>query len=172
MGKLVNHTFRKAAVRDIPQLIALAREIWLPTFSVYFTKSELNSLFSGMYNTEKITSDLSNPQYAYFIVEDFSQKGIGYFATAINAEYLKLDKIYVSPILQGRGIGKWIFDEVVSQAQDNNLHFIRLNVNRRNSPAIAFYKKLGFTIVESIDIPGPNGFVYDDYVMEFALKKS
>ena len=169
MGKLVNQTFRKANVADIPQLIALAKEIWLPTFSVYFSESELSSLFSGMYNTERITADLQNPQYGFYIVEDFAQKKIGYFAVVIKADYLKLDKIYVSLKLQGRGIGKWIFNEVIRQARNSNLHSIRLNVNRRNEAAIAFYKKLGFNIIGSEDNPGPYGFVYDDFVMEYSL---
>lgn len=169
MGQLVNYTYRKAQVADIPGLIDLAKEIWLPTFSVYFSESELNSLFAGMYNSKKISSDIQDPQYAYYIVEDSAQKRVGYFATAIKSDYLKLDKIYVSPILQGQGIGRWIFEEIVQQAQDNKLVSIRLNVNRRNTPAINFYKKLGFQIIRSEDIPGPNGFVYDDFVMEIVV---
>lgn len=169
MGQLVNLNFRKAAVADIPQLIELAKEIWLPTFAIYFSEKELNSLFSGMYNSDKITSDLQNPQYAFYIVENSAQKSVGYFATTINSDYFKLDKIYVSPNLQGQGIGKWIFDEIVRQAGDHSLDSIQLNVNRRNAPAIAFYKKLGFIITRSEDIPGPNGFIYDDFVMEFGV---
>ena len=169
MGQLVDLRFKKAVVADIPQLIELAKEIWLPTFAVYFTESELNSLFSGMYNTEKITADLENPHYAFYIVENSAQKSVGYFATSIKSDYLKLDKIYVSPNLQGQGIGKWIFNEIVRQARDRSLGMIQLNVNRRNAPAIAFYQKLGFIIIRSEDIPGPNGFIYDDFVMEFEV---
>ncbi|NEN23886.1 GNAT family N-acetyltransferase [Cryomorpha ignava] len=171
MGHLVNLTFRKAFVADIPQLIDLAKEIWLPTFAVYFSETELNSLFSGMYNTDRITADLQNPHYALHIVENTAQKPVGYFATAIKPTYLKLDKIYVSPKLQGQGIGKWIFDEIVRQAREQSLDSIQLNVNRRNAPAISFYKKLGFKIIRSEDIPGPNGFVYDDFVMEFEVSE-
>lgn len=169
MGELVNLNYRKAGVADIPQIIALAEEIWLPTFAVYFSEAELNSLFSGMYNTARITADLQNPQYALYIVENSAHNSVGYFATAIKSDCLKLDKIYVSPKLQGQGIGKWLFDEIVKQALGYSLGSIQLNVNRRNSPAIGFYQKLGFIITRSEDIPGPNGFIYDDFVMEFVV---
>lgn len=169
MGQLVGLKKVKAGLDEIPRIIDLAKEIWLPTFSVYFSLEELHSLFAGMYNTTKLTSDLQNSHYALHIVENSGQNPVGYFATALKPGFLKLDKIYVSPNLQGKGIGRWIINEVIEEARKNNLKKIQLNVNRRNVPAIQFYRKTGFTIIRSEDIPGPNGFVYDDYVMEYSV---
>ena len=158
----------EANTSHIPQIIALAKAIWLPTFSAYFSENELNSLFTGMYNRQKLETLLQNKNYQFWIVENRAHS-VGYFATEIYPEFLKLDKIYVSPEMQRQGIGKWIFEDIMSYAQTKGIKQIQLNVNRRNTPAIDFYKNLGFVILKSEDIPGPNGFVYDDYVMTLKL---
>lgn len=162
---MVNLTKTKAGIGHIHQIIDLAKEIWLPAFSPYFSEKELLSLFQGMYNPEKILADIQNPLYTFYIVENSQQVCVGYFATYSHSEYLKLDKIYVANTLKRQGIGKWMYNEIIEQARSQHFHKIILNVNRRNEPAIAFYKNLGFTILREEDIPGPNGFIYDDYVM-------
>ena len=162
---MVNLTKTKAGVEHISQIIDLAKEMWLPAFSPYFSEKELLSLFEGMYNYEKILKDIQNPLYEFFIVENGQQLCVGYFATHKQSDLFKLDKIYVSPKLKGQGIGKWMYKQILQQAESSDIHQIVLNVNRRNQPAIAFYENLGFTILREEDIPGPNGFIYDDYVM-------
>ena len=166
---MVSLSKRKAGIDDIPLIIDLAKEIWLPAFSPYFTEKELSSLFQGMYNSEKIIKDILNPNYEFYIVENSQQLRVGYFATYRHPDFLKLDKIYVAPNLKGHGIGKWMYAEILQQAKLNHFQKIVLNVNRRNQPAIAFYKNLGFIIVKEEDIPGPNGFIYDDYIMEVEI---
>lgn len=162
---MVNLTKTKAGVEHIPHIIELAKEIWLPAFSPYFSEKELNSLFQGMYNSEKIIKDIQNPLYEFYIVENSQRLCVGYFATFNYPNFLKLDKIYVAEKFKGQGIGKWMYNEILQQARLQHFHKIRLNVNRRNNPAIDFYKNLGFTILREENILGPNGFVYDDYVM-------
>ena len=45
---------------------------------------------------------------------------------------------------------------------------IQLTVNKKISDSIAFYKKVGVNIVDSAVMDIGNGFVMDDYVMEFS----
>src|SRR5690554_1349947 len=150
---MVNITKRKADNADIPQIIEVARRIWLPAFSPYFSKKELNSLFQGMYNPEKLLKDLQNLHYEFYFVENSLQMCMGYFATLVQSDSIKLDKLYVHPNLKGQGLGKWIYQTILQQARSQNLHKIELNVNRRNEPAIGFYKSLGFTILKEEDLP-------------------
>lgn len=158
--------FIEAESQEIPQIIDLAEKIWLPSFARYFEQDELNSLFSGMYNPEKLADTLRNSDYQFFFVQDPTGKTIGYFATENQGSTLKLDKIYVDPSLQRQGFGENIYHHIIRLAKEKGATKISLNVNRRNSSAIHFYLKLGFKIVRSEDIPGPNGFIYDDFVME------
>ncbi len=158
--------FSKASLQDIPAIIAIAEKIWLPSFARYFEEYELNSLFSGMYTPQKLLETLNNPAYAFYFVKDEKGSTLGYFAIEMKSQTLKLDKIYVDPTIQRQGLGKIIFQHITELAEQKKAETIALNVNRRNSLAISFYKKLGFEIIRNEDIPGPNGFIYDDYVME------
>lgn len=159
----------KAGFQDIPAIIAIGEKIWLPSFARYFEENELNNLFSGMYNSIKLSQTLKNPAYEFYFVKDENRDDLGYFAIEIKNLILKIDKIYVDPSIQRQGLGKKIYCHITDIAKEKKAKTIALNVNRRNSSAINFYTKLGFTIIRSEDIPGPNGFVYDDYVMEVAV---
>ena len=48
--------------------------------------------------------------------------------------------------------------------------YLHLNVNRKN-PALAFYKKLGYEIIETVDIPFAE-FWLNDYVMAKSINLS
>lgn len=159
-------TISKAHVEDIDEIISLAQKIWKPAFSIYFSEIELNSLFEGMYSHQKLLTLLSDLFYQFFFIE-FDGSRIGYFAVRQNRDHLKLDKIYVDQKFQKQGIGKWVFEKVRLKAIDLGFRQIRLNVNRRNIPAINFYEKLNFSITGEEDIAGPNGFIYDDYIMTY-----
>ncbi len=161
--------FQKAEVSDLPLLYKLAEEIWIPTFAPLFSETQLRALYSGMYNDEKLTRWLNQAENElYFIYSE--ERAIGYFGIEKHPPVLTLDKIYIHPELQGQGLGLQTMVEVELLAVTSDLKRIQLRVNRFNSSAISFYERRQFRIIESIDIPGPDGFVYEDYRMEKVLE--
>lgn len=79
----------------------------------------------------------------------------------------KLQKLYVLPTEQGKGTGKMLLAEVTNLAKQAKWKVLELNVNRKN-PAFNFYKKLGFEIYQTVDIPYKH-FVLNDYVMRKSI---
>ncbi|MEO1763642.1 MAG: GNAT family N-acetyltransferase, partial [Cyanobacteria bacterium J06629_18] len=63
----------------------------------------------------------------------------------------------------GKGIGKQAIQFIKSKF---DIYVIRLTVNKRNYHSIAFYKHIGFEIVDYVEMDIGKGFVMDDYVME------
>ena len=55
-------------------------------------------------------------------------------------------------------------EEVIENALDRQFDSLELNVNR-NNPAIRFYVKLGFHIIDEVDIAIGSGFYMNDYIM-------
>jgi GNAT superfamily N-acetyltransferase len=149
---------------QIPKIIELAKEIWLPTFQPFFTALELQSLFEGMYAPDKLKFWFAQPGNQMFTIgpKDMPE---GYFAFAEKEDKFWLDKIYVHPKIQGTGIGYHTWLWVKDKADKKGYKNVWLRVNRRNQQAINFYLKVGFKIESSVDFEGPNGFVYDDYLM-------
>lgn len=160
------YTLRAVLPSEIPMLIELSKDIWIPAFAPLFTTEEVMALHLGMYTPEVLETWMSQQgHYMYFIEAVDGSERIGYLAVAIESERLKLDKIYVHQRLQGQGIGQWAMGEVIQMAVDASLPEIYLRVNRGNEKAIRFYQKLGFETEAEVDFPAPNGYVYADYVM-------
>jgi GNAT superfamily N-acetyltransferase len=80
----------------------------------------------------------------------------------------KLNKIYILPVQQGKGMGKFIINYIVAAIKPHNAKALQLQVNRSNK-AKDFYEKLGFTIIETADFDIGNGYSMNDYVMELVL---
>lgn len=156
--------YRRASIDDLPLLYRLAREIWIPAFAPLFSKKQLEALYKGMYNDELLTEWLSaEGNEMYFIYE--ADKAIGYAAIEKKGDALKLDKIYIHPDLQGAGRGSEVMYFIEQRAKELQAKEITLRVNRGNDSAIRFYQNRGFEIERSIDFPGPDGYLYEDYLM-------
>jgi ribosomal protein S18 acetylase RimI-like enzyme len=72
------------------------------------------------------------------------------------------------PETQGKGIGRKLIDYIKEISINENDEFLQLTVNRHNK-AKDFYLKYGFKITEEKVFEIGNGYVMDDYVMEFIL---
>jgi diamine N-acetyltransferase len=81
----------------------------------------------------------------------------------------KLDKLYVHPERQRRGIGAALLREVEDWARHQQARRLWLQVNRGNAQAIRAYEKYGFRIIESRVFDIGDGFVMDDHLMEKLL---
>jgi GNAT superfamily N-acetyltransferase len=82
-------------------------------------------------------------------------------------QVFKLHKLYLLPSEQGKGTGKLLIEEVSTQSKNLGGLILELNVNRGNK-AVNFYKKQGFDVQQTLDIPY-HTYVLNDYIMRKAL---
>lgn len=80
----------------------------------------------------------------YMLVEN--NVAFGCFCLIESDESLMLQRMYVEPAMQGRGIGSAIIDYAIGQARAKGLH-LDLEVVRTNEKAYGFYLKRGFHII-------------------------
>ena len=52
-----------------------------------------------------------------------------------------LEDFYVTQEMRGKGLGKLLFDRIITEAKEQNFHGIMWQVLEWNEPAINFYKK-------------------------------
>ncbi|NJM22682.1 MAG: GNAT family N-acetyltransferase [Nostocaceae cyanobacterium CSU_2_110] len=93
----------------------------------------------------------------------YNQVETGYFSVQDRGDRLFLSKLYVLKSFRGKGIGKQAIKFIKNTFSNPIIH---LTVNKNNSDSIAFYKNVGFDIVDDVVTDIGNGFVMDDYVME------
>ncbi|MGB6300944.1 MAG: GNAT family N-acetyltransferase [Rivularia sp. (in: cyanobacteria)] len=154
---------------DNPQAIAqvanLAKEIWNQHYLPIIGNEQVVYMLDKFQSERAIKEQIAEGYKYYLIIDNQieNQVEVGYFSVKDKAAKLFLSKLYVLDSFRGKGIGKQAI-KFIKSTFDNPV--IQLTVNKNNFNSIAFYKKVGFKIVDDVVTDIGNGFVMDDYVME------
>ena len=159
----------KATEKDIPLIRNLAEKSWNSAYSGLLSQQQIDYMLSQMYSVEQITEHLQNPNYHYYLILDQSS-AVGFIGYEHHYEpkTTKLHRIYLIEEAKGKGCGKTALNFLKKQTAEKGDSRIILNVNKENS-AKSVYESQGFCIYADGVFDIGNGFVMDDYLMEFIL---
>ncbi|MCL2346019.1 MAG: GNAT family N-acetyltransferase [Desulfobulbus sp.] len=159
---------RPVTPSDVPAIAALAREIWQTAYLDIITQAQIDFMLGQRYGHEQLRADLENPDK--WLDQCFAgERRVGFAGSEIYRGEFKLDKLYIHPDVQRRGVGGQLIAHVAARAQKLGYPGVILAVNKHNEKAIAAYRKHGFTVREAIVSDIGDGFVMDDYIMEKKL---
>jgi ribosomal protein S18 acetylase RimI-like enzyme len=157
---------RKAKEKDIEVIQAIANGTWYDTYSSFLSEDQIKYMLDKMYSKGELLSQLQQGHTFLIAEQNGADLGFaGFSLTDPEKHIYKLHKIYVLPSAHGKGVGKFLMNEVVNIAKAAGGASLELNVNRNNKAA-EFYKHAGFKIKETVDLDIGNGFFMNDYVME------
>lgn len=160
----------KASRQDIPLIHALAEEIWWHTYRPILSEQQIRFMLEDMYSERALEKQMEEGiQFILAKNEDHISGFAGYSPENNDRPVLKIHKLYILPSEQGKGTGRQLVQYLSGLAEELNLSALELNVNRAN-PALGFYKKLGFEIFNTVDIPYFR-FMLNDYVMRKELSR-
>jgi GNAT superfamily N-acetyltransferase len=155
-----------ASIKDLPIIHQLAHKIWWPTYKDYVSKEQINFMLAKMYAIEALEKQLEEGHIFLILSVNEVENGFASISATEENGLFKLHKLYLHPNQQGKGTGKILISKAEELAKKLGAKAIKLNVNRGNK-AYHFYKKMGYQIIEELDIP------YFDYVLEdFIMQKS
>ena len=161
--------FRPAIAADIPLLRELAQRIWHACYPDIISAEQIEFMLGRMYSEEQIRKELAEG-VSWEVIENEPGNSIGFLAFHLEPDNrVKLNKLYVLPEVQGKGIGTAALRHVFASAAKLGARAVWMQVNKANHRAIGAYKKAGFQIVEEAVFEIGNGFVMDDYLMEKAV---
>ena len=153
----------KASPNDVLVLTTLARDIykehylhlWHPGGAEWYM-----NVYA--YANDKIEDELRDPNIEYFIVFD---EGVasGYMKLLMNAQFtgyenskaLEIERIYLFKRAMGKGTGRQLMQLAMEKARALKKDIIFLKAMDSSTEAIAFYKKLGYTICGNMQLPVP-----------------
>jgi len=161
-------SIRTANPSDISTIGQLAEESWWPAYSSFISAEQISYMLNEMYSPESLNQQFS--EGITFLLAERDGLAVGFAAfseTNTKEQVFKLHKLYLLPSEQGKGTGKLLIDEVSTQSKNLGGLIFELNVNRGNK-AVEFYKKQGFEIHQTLDIPY-HTFVLNDYIMRKSL---
>lgn len=163
-------TIRKAELPDIPLIWEVAQKTWYVTYADILTQEQADYMFEMMYSVDSLTRQMQSGHTFFLVFE--RELVLGYVSVERESKDLfHLQKIYVDPAAQGKGIGRLLLEKAFEFAKSEageNPCTIELNVNRNNK-ARFFYEKMGMTIDRQRDFAIGNGFYMCDYIMKKRL---
>lgn len=161
----------KATGKDIPLIQDLARRSWVNAYAEILSEEQMEYMLSEMYSEQEIGKHLQNHDYHYYLIVDEKNDSYeGFIGYEHNYEdkTTKLHRIYLVPESKGKGLGKAALQFLNEKVSENGNKRIILNVNKHNA-ARKFYESQGYRVYEEGVFDIGNGFVMDDFLMEFLI---
>jgi ribosomal protein S18 acetylase RimI-like enzyme len=163
-------TISEVSLSDIKTIQNIAHITWPITYGEILSTAQLEYMLDLIYSDEALTRQFEKKEQLFYLIleEEVNLGFIGIEHNYKDEAITRIHKIYLLPETQGKGIGKKVIDEIEKLASENHSKALSLNVNRFNS-ALGFYKKIGFEVIDEVNIEIGNGYLMEDYVMEKKL---
>ena len=156
-------TIKKASVHDAELLTNLSREIYKECYLyLWYPGGAQWYMHEYAYAMDKIKKDLSDSGTEYFIAFDDAVPA-GYMKLVLSAvlpgyeskDALEVERIYLHQNATGKGAGRQLMQLAMLRAKEMEKEIIFLKAMDSGKDAIAFYKKLGYTICGNMQLPMP-----------------
>jgi GNAT superfamily N-acetyltransferase len=156
----------RATEADLPAIAELAGVIWRACYPGVISHEQIDYMLTRMYALETMRDEirLQGNRYELLLV-DGKPAGFASYGPTSESGVMKLHKLYLMPALHGRGLGSRLLQHCEREVRMAGAHRLILSVNKRNTQAVAVYKRNGFVIAESVVTDIGAGFVMDDYIM-------
>lgn len=163
-----NFVIRKADETDAHTINILAHATWPQTYGDILSEPQLQYMLDLFYSESSLHEQMRTGHLFY--IAEMNSEPVGFISLSHDhtAGAYKIHKLYVHPMMQGKGIGRHLLDRMMEETRKHQGRAVRLNVNR-NNPARNFYERLGFVIVGDEDIAIGEGYFMNDFIMEKKL---
>ena len=107
-------TIRPALAADAALIQQLAHATWYPTYASVLSQEQIDFMLAQSYTVEALQQALQDGVCFYLIVEEAA--ALGFMALSKHPTRLRVDKLYVLPGTQGKGLGRKLIDFAASEA--------------------------------------------------------
>jgi len=159
----------KAEEKDISIIQDLAEKSWNFAYADILKSEQIDYMLDLMYSSDALKIHLENPNFHYYLIKG-NDEFLGFIGFEFHQELgtTKLHRIYFLKEAQGKGLGKKALNFIKEEVKKIGDKRITLAVNKNNQ-AKSFYESQGFKVYDEGVFDIGNGYVMDDYLMEFIL---
>lgn len=161
----------KVSQNEITNLANLCSEIWHEYWPCILTPEQIDYMVEKFQSEKAIGEQIKHDNYTYYFIIANDEKA-GYIGISEKTDYLFLSKLYIKKEFRHQGIGKQAFEEIKRICEKLGYTKIRLTVNKYNQNTIDAYLKYGFKVIDEDVTDIGQGFVMDDYIMEYKIQIS
>ncbi|WP_330746389.1 GNAT family N-acetyltransferase [Chryseobacterium sp. CP-77] len=137
--------------KDLETLQNIGIQTFTETFAENNTEEAMKKYLEESFNTEKIKSELNNPDSFFYIAWE-EDNPVGYLK--VNAgkaqtelqddTALEIERIYVKKSHHGKKVGQLLYNQALETAEQLKKSYLWLGVWEENLRALQFYRKNGF----------------------------
>jgi len=138
-------------MENVQVLQEISIETFNDTFSNQNSPDNMKVYMDRAFTMKQLESELANRSSQFYFIS-FDKEVAGYLKVNVDDaqsetmgdDFLEIERIYIRSKFQKKGLGKYLIDQAVEIAREQNKNNIWLGVWEKNENAIRFYKKLGF----------------------------
>lgn len=162
-------SFQKATQENIELIRELAQKSWNSAYSNILSMEQIKYMLREMYSSETISEQIANENFHYYLIaNDHVNVGFMGFEFDYENRTTKLHRIYLLEEAKGKSLGKKALHFLTEEVSRYANHRIILNVNKENG-AKNFYESQGYKVYGEGIFDIGEGYVMDDYLMEYTL---
>lgn len=166
--------YRFAVTEDAPELVEVARAIFVATFGHLYPPEDLATFLAQALGPDGLPSQIGHPDYAIRLATQagriigFCKIGPVVFPGDWPADAIELHQLYVLPDLHGGGVGVALIDWAIDTARALGKRDMILSVYVDNHRAKRFYARYGFQDIGRYDFH-VGGTIDEDRLMRLML---
>lgn len=142
---------RPIKIDDCNKLYFLMKEIY-PAVYDYLWTDKGKYYLSQTYSTDNISAELNEVNSLYYFICAYSETiGILKINKNIHEQIIHLQRIYLHPKHQGKGIGRTLFHWLENTFK-SSYQTLSLEVMKSETKAILFYEKMGMTFIKNASL--------------------
>lgn len=148
---MADYVIRKAKIKDIPALDKLLYEVHKVHSDI---RPDLFRAGAKKYTDDELAKILTDEKTPVFVYDDGEIQGYAFTVIIDHKNDLSLmpyksvyiDDLCVEKDCRGKGVGKKLYEHVLSFAKSINAYNVTLNVWAGNDRALKFYEKIGMRV--------------------------
>lgn len=148
---MADYVIRKAIIKDIPALDKLLYEVHKVHSDI---RPDLFRAGAKKYTDDELAKILTDETTPVFVYDDGEIQGYAFTVIIDHKNDLSLmpyksvyiDDLCVEKDCRGKGVGKKLYEHVLSFAKSINAYNVTLNVWAGNDGALKFYEKIGLRV--------------------------
>lgn len=159
---------------DFPVLRELAGTIWRQHYVEIISAAQIDYMLAGRFSDDALREHVRAADRWLEILR-VSGTPVGYCAYELanmdsedseaGPAAMKLGQLYLLESHRGMSLGTFMLGHVEARSRELGCRSLWLQVNKRNTGAIGFYRTAGFEVVLEAVFEIGGGFVMDDFLM-------
>ena len=150
-------------------IAALAEDIWHEHYAPIIGETQVEYMVEKFQSVDALNDQIMKEGYEYFVLI-YEYLMAGYMGIRADEDALFLSKLYIHEECRGKHISTNVLNYLTALCKKRGLKKIWLTCNKNNTHTLEVYQHLGFVIVREQVADIGNGFVMDDYVLEYEIR--